>query len=200
MPRGPLGFPRLTNIGPLVRDTPEPVHNTDPGDYPFRYLKDKQGITADDTLRFVQHEPDVIPREFEELSNWRYGKYPFEDIVMKEGFIPTLSNYIGEDHKDIEIDMLEGDFPQEDIPPLFAGHNHSSTEEIAMKISNDVLRANEIVDEITSNLEYWPPTFIEGSSTMDGAHRTAALYNVLGGDGEIYAWELTNPEDVRVMF
>lgn len=204
-PRGPLGFPRVTDIGPLVSSEITPVIDMEPGTYDFSILYREQDITAMDTMDMIRHATQMFEEGIQSLATFSYGEYSFDDIVAPEGFIPTLSLYADMEPGIMKQKVMEKDIPEEDIESLSLSYEHRSGDndmralkEAANKIEDDIIRVRDIKSDIESTLEYWPPTFIRKQSTLDGAHRTAALYRLLGPDAKIYAWELENPKELEM--
>lgn len=190
MAKGPLGFPRITDVGPFVESGIRPVHDLEAGVYPFSELEKRQDKTAEDTERFLREKLGG-------KAEFKYGEFSFEEIVAPNGFIPTLARYVGEEPEEIEDMIMRDTFPEDDLDALYAIPN-DDIKFIADKVSNDVRRVNDIKEQIESRGEYFPPTFERKSSTLDGAHRTAALWHIVGPDNKIYAWELINAEEIGV--
>lgn len=195
MPKGPLGFPRLTDKGPLVNSV-EPTIDIPPSEYNFDVLRSEQPKTAHDTETFMER---VLLVRRPDDAMFRYGKYSISNIAVEGAFIPTLSRYVGEDPQSIKGRVMDGNIPDKDISAIAGGFPRDmNRSEAAKKMMRDVERVNSIYNEIDSSGEYWPPTFEMGMSTLDGAHRVAALYHFTGMRNKIYAWELINPDEIGV--
>lgn len=189
MSRGPFGFPRITDRGPLV-DSLEPHIDVESGLYSMGELEELQDKTARDTKTFMDRVLDVSDPDD---AVFRYGKYYINNIAVSGGFIPTLSRYVLDSPTAVrgmhrsDLSSLSGSFP-----------HHASREEAEDKVRRDIERVNDIYSEMEDEGGYWPPTFDPESSTLDGAHRVAALYHFTGLQNKIYAWRLENPDEIGV--
>jgi hypothetical protein len=95
MPEGPLGFPRLTTLGPLVKPSKiRPHKDITEGTYDIGFIEDEQAITGEDTRRAMRDilEYDLDVRTEFRLHDviFRYHKRQISEIISINEFSSSL--------------------------------------------------------------------------------------------------------------
>lgn len=116
MPKGPLGFPRLTTIGPFVKPTTVQPHEDIPENvYDLDFISSVQGQTAHDTERalvdIIEYDLDLgrefLPRDV----TFRYRKEQIGELLEINSFSSTLLEAMSKaEEKGIPLEGEEKDY------------------------------------------------------------------------------------------
>lgn len=205
MPKGPFGFPRLTNLGPLVEPSEiVPNHDTASGEYGLDDIRQRQNMTARDTLMFLTEGDHSLEQHIEGVPVFEYKQVSLGRLISSSEFSAGLMEYAESNPDEIKRLVIEGEIEDSDIEDLCLRFQNDkggrARKECANKIKNDIERVQEINNEIRDTSIYFPPTIFPISSnrgdTIDGAHRIVALASILGTEEHIYVWELKNTEEI----
>jgi len=95
MPEGPLGFPRLTTIGPLTKpSTIQPAEEFKNDVFSLSFIQSNQSITGEDTRTalkdILDFELDVFPEVQPEDTEFRFHKRKIADILEINEFSSSL--------------------------------------------------------------------------------------------------------------
>lgn len=99
MPEGPLGFPRLTTLGPLVKpDSIEPAYDLPEDVYPFSMMDDYTPDTAHmvemNIREWLDVHPDAVRSKQVSETNWHYHKMPVEKVITGNEFADSLNSFM----------------------------------------------------------------------------------------------------------
>lgn len=115
MPEGPLGFPRLTTLGPFVKPSKiQPHKDIDEGVYPLGFIEEVQSLTGRDTRRALE---DIIDFDLQlegkfrpEDVEFRYRKEKIADLLDVNEFSSSLLEAMSKaEEKGIPLQATEND-------------------------------------------------------------------------------------------
>ena len=123
------------------------------------------------------------------LSNyqWKYQRFSLRDLDM-DGWVSTLAKYAALTPQEMNTRALQGELPKEDIEIIMGVRPGMTSEDIAKRLSMDVVRVQQIELAIKKTGTYFPPILTKDLDSLDGAHRMAALYHLYGPNLRIFAW------------
>jgi len=148
MPEGPLGFPRLTTLGPFVEESSiKPFKSFNEDTYRLSFIESNQGKTGQDTRRalrdILEFELEVIREMPPDEAEFAYRKAQLSDVLGINEFSSSLleameiaeSNGIplrGDELTEMEIENEE---LEDELDSLFRGEPSIFSDSLIDKIN-----------------------------------------------------------------